>query len=50
MIHNSKTKQRKLRNQRNYTVYLEWTKIELEKNKEELKQLKNEQRRYEKRF
>ena len=45
MIHNIKTKQRKLRNQRNLTAYLEWAKVELEKNKAELKQLKDEQRR-----
>ena len=45
MIHNSKTKQRKLRNQRNHIVYLEWAKVELEKNKAELKRLKDEQRR-----
>lgn len=45
MVHNSKTKQRKLRNQRNHIVYLEWAKVELEKNKAELKRLKDEQRR-----
>ena len=45
MIHNSKTKQRKLRNQQNHKIYLEWAKVELEKNKAELKRLKDEQRR-----
>ena len=46
MIHNSKTKQRKLRNKRNYKIYVEWAKIKLQKNEELIKQLKDEQRRY----
>lgn len=50
MIHNSKTKQRKLRNQRNHTAYLEWAKVMLEKLKTELKQLKDKQRKYEKTY
>ena len=44
MVHNSKTKQRKLRNQRNHEIYLEWAKVELEKNKEELKQKADERK------
>ena len=46
MIHNSKTKQRKLRNERNYKIYVELGKIKLEKNEELIRQLKDEQLRY----
>ena len=45
MIHNRKTKQRKLCNQRNYKIYLEWAKTKLKKNEKLLKQLKDKQRR-----